>query len=350
MVAILPTDVTAWPRVDAPIVAVDTAFFDPDRFGRNAKHLLELSLGGPAADIRLPLLLIRGAEGGPRLVVTAGVHGDEYEGVRAVLDVCAALEPGEMRGDVLAVSVCHPPAFWGGTRCGPDGVNLARALPGRLDGQPTEAIAYHLARAVIARADFLLDLHSAGVALLMPAMVGYDDGDPRSREAAVRFGARVVWAHPRVAPGRTISFAAERGIPWLYTEASGGGRIDAAELEMFERGTFNLLRHLGILPGEAPPVAVDHHLVGDGDSDAAVRAAVEGFFVPHVDLLEHVAAGQLLAMIVDLHGRVRERVLAPASGVVALLRAHPVVAPGAPLCLLAELCTDGGPQEGGQGA
>lgn len=313
--------------------------FDPQRFDRNARYAFELVLDGAARDVRLPVQLLRGAGSGPCLVITAGVHGDEYEGVRAVLDVCADLDPREMQGDLLAVTVCNPPAFWAGTRCGPDGVNLARAFPGHLNGTATEVIAHHLGRTVIAAADFLLDLHSAGVSLLMPTMVGYDEGDRRSSEAALRFGAPVLWAHQHVEPGRTISMAAELRIPWLYTEARGGGRIDDRDLEVFRRGTVRLLRHLAILPGEAPLTRAEHHLSGDGNGDAALRATTRGFLVPHVRLLEYVVAGQPLATVLDLHGRALESVRAPASGVVALIRAHPVVSAGDPLFLVADLKT-----------
>jgi len=147
-------------------------------------------------------------------------------------------------------------------------------------GSPTQVLAFHLGHSIIARADFYLDLHSAGVKLLMPSMVGYDATDPRSREAAVIFGAPVVWGHPAIPPGRTISFAASRGIPWLYTEARGAGRIDAEDLAMFKRGVLNLLRYLHMLPGRVTParfaVSAQCHRVNVVDGHmAAVRVTLD---------------------------------------------------------------------------
>ena len=75
-------------------------------------------------------------------------------------------------------------------------------------------------------------------------MVGYRSTDVQARAAAEIFGARVIWSHPRVDPGRTVSVADQLGIPWLYTEARGAGRIHPDDLSMMKNGIVNLMRHL----------------------------------------------------------------------------------------------------------
>ena len=154
------------------------------RLRPGTKHALELPLEGAARDWSLPILYVRGRAPGRRLVVTAAVHGDEFEGVRAILDLYEQLDPSHMSGDFLSVPVANPPAFWNKSRTSPvDGANLAREFPGSLDKNCTSAIAYSLGQSIIAHADFYLDLHSAGIHLNMPRLVGYDARDPRSRDA-----------------------------------------------------------------------------------------------------------------------------------------------------------------------
>ena len=305
-----------------------TSSFHPNDHNRGQKHSLELDVGH--SDIRLPVILVRGSDQGATLVVTAGIHGDEYEGVRAIFDVVETLDPAAMRGDLITVPVSNPPAFWAGTRRSPlDGVNLARVFPGAPDQGPSEAIAHALAQTVIAQADFYLDLHSAGVACLMPTMVGYNANDTRGRAAAECFGAPVTWSHPTIAPGRTISFAHERGIPWLYTEARGAGRIHPYDLNVFRNGVTNLMRHLRILPGEpAPPGTIETRLHGDGDIEAGLLCQREGFFVPGVELLQTVTERQELGRTVNFHGETVETYQASSDGVIALVRQFPVVQPG----------------------
>ena len=97
-----------------------------------------------------------------------------------------------MSGDLLAVPVLNVPAFWSGTRTSPlDDANLARVFPGNPDGTPSQQIAWHFAHSVIARADFYLDLHSAGIHYRMPGMAGYPSGRPprpRGRRGLWRAG------------------------------------------------------------------------------------------------------------------------------------------------------------------
>ncbi len=101
----------------------------------------------------------RGDAGGHR-----AVHGDEYEGVRTLLELSRELDPARMSGDAIFVPVINPPAFWNGTRTSPlDGQNLARVFPGRPDGTPSESIAYWIDQAVFPHADLFIDLHSAGI-------------------------------------------------------------------------------------------------------------------------------------------------------------------------------------------
>lgn len=312
--------------------------FNPECFSRGQKYKLDLETESKPKGVRLPVLLVRGARPGKTLVATAAIHGDEYEGVRTIFDVFHALDPMHMSGDFLAVPVSNPPAFWNGTRASPlDGANLARVFPGDLNAGASSIIAYHLAQTIIARADFYLDLHSAGILWASPALAGYNANDTRSLDAALIFGTKIIWGHPVIPPGRTVSFATERNIPWLYTEAWGSGRIDPSELQLFVRGVFNLLRHLKILPGRPRRARLQWHLYGDGNTDKGLSAKYEGFCVPCVGLLQKVSRRQELGQVYDLHGKTIQTLRAASHGIVAMIRQFPVVHPGEPLFLITGL-------------
>src|SRR5258706_15246574 len=106
--------------------------FHPSSFNSSAKYRLKLRLD---ESLSLPVLLTRGARGGRTLVTTANIHGDEYEGVRAIFEVFDELDTGEMSGNWLAVPGANPPAFLNASGTSPiDGVNLARGFPGPPDG------------------------------------------------------------------------------------------------------------------------------------------------------------------------------------------------------------------------
>ena len=281
-------------------------------------------------------IAVRGAADGPTLLVSAGVHGDEYEGVRAIFETVEALDAGALRGTLLTVPVLNYPAHRAVTRHHPaDGANLARQFPGRADGTASERLAHAFATEFLPHADFYLDLHSGGIRFAMPSMVGYEAADPRGRAAAAAFGAPVIWGHPVIEPGRTISAARALGIPFLYTEARGAGRIHPDDLLMMRRGITNLLRHLGMLDGAPEIPAPPQRLHGIGNTDEGVYATASGFFMPSVALLDPVRAGQPIGRIVDELGEVLATPVAPADGIVGLLRELPPVDEGDVLLLVA---------------
>ena len=120
--------------------------FDPSDFEPGRKHRVSLVVRPDSPELDLPVLLVRGRNAGKTLVVFAGVHGDEYEGVRAILDLYEELDPDAMSGDFLAVPVANPPAFWAATRTSPlDEKNMARVFPGTWPPVPQTQLRTYLA-------------------------------------------------------------------------------------------------------------------------------------------------------------------------------------------------------------
>jgi len=290
--------------------------------------------------LRLPVLVARGAQEGPTVAVLGGVHGDEYEGPHAIRTVFSSLDPASLSGTFVGVPQTNPPAFAAGTRTSAlDGLNLARVFPGSPDGQPTEQIAHHLSESIIAKCDFLIDLHSSGTLWSMPTLVGYNaresDAGRRSGEAAMAFGAPVVWGHPDIARGRTVTEAADRDIPWLYAECPGGGWLHLDSAALYARGVRNVMAHLGMLPGPVNAPRPKFRLYGSGDIDSAATAGATGFLVRQVELLDRVQEGDVLGRVTGLAGETLEEVRAGSDGVLVFMRAVPSTTAGDLVFMLA---------------
>jgi predicted deacylase len=280
-----------------------------------------------------------GTRPGPTLTILAGIHGDEYEGPLAIAEQLAALPLGELAGTVLAVPVANPPAFAAGTRESPlDDKNLARCFPGSAAGTAIERLAWTLTTEAITPADALIDLHSAGVAYEMPLLVGYCVGPgavgARSRALALAFGAPLVWEHPESAPGRTLSAALDRGIPCVYTGASGGGGAPPETIRCYVEGLRRVQVALAMLPGTLPESRHVAFWRGAGDTDRTLAAPASGLLRGAVAVGDPVAVGQTLGEIVDYDGRPLATIGAPVDGVVVMTRRLPRVAAGDGLYLL----------------
>ena len=285
--------------------------------------------------LELPVLRLEGRGAGPRVAILGGVHGDEYEGISAAAAIWRAVEPDRLTGSLTIVPTCNLPAVDAGTRSSPvDERNLARTFPGAPDGTLTERIADTLSRHIIRACDFLIDLHSAGQHYAMPLLAGcYAGADDLGRlceAAALAFGAPLYWAHPDIAPGRSLSVALDAGIPNLYVECGGGGRVRAAHFDAYVTGVQQVLSHLGCLPAmraPAPPPRL--RLRSTGDLDTWLTVTTPGILLERVGLLDQVRERDLLGTVVDASdGELLQELRAPFDGVVVMARRTARVRPG----------------------
>lgn len=277
--------------------------------------------------VALPTVdLIESGRSGPCVALFGGIHGDEFEGVLAARSLARTLRSVLTCGTVRVVAPAHPAAWGTCSRESPlDGANLARVFPGRVDGTPTERVAYFLTNHVLCGSDALIDLHSAGSRFVMPFLCGYnDDGSSRAAESgrlAHAFGAEFVWRHAgALAPGRSLSAASELGIPAIYVEAQGGLSVRSKELQGYIYGVINVLHALGMSPPAAGATGARICVCGDGNTDAGITVQTGGFFVRHVEVGGRVGADDALGEILDEYGNTLERVVAPAGGYVMMLR------------------------------
>ena len=293
--------------------------------------------------LSIPVLAACGVKQGKALVVTAGIHGDEYEGIEAIYRVFEALDPQRMTGSFVGVPIVTLPAFWLGTRLNPlDLQNMARVFPGSLRGTLSQRLAWALVQEVFRHASLYVDLHSAGRHYRMLTLCGYTTVGGQAamaREGAECFGAPVIWEHPDCSPGRTLSATLAMGIPSLYTEAYGGGHVRAEDLECYTRGVANLLKFLDITEIAQAKLAPDYRplrLCGSGDLDFVVSCTHSGLFFSSVSPGAKVRAGDNLGTVRTLEGKIIETVVAPNTGVVVFIRATARIFGGERVAALAQ--------------
>jgi len=320
--------------------------FDRARLNSKEKMYFDVTVLPDGSAVRLPLMVVHGREPGKILLVLGAIHGDEHEGPQTVREIFDVLNPEGLVGKFVGVPTANPPAHRVSTRESPiDHLNLARIFPGRSNGTVSERIAYHIAK-MISMSDFLIDLHSSGAGLDSPTLCGYSaikgEAGRMSKEAAMVFGTPVVWEHPgEVPPGRTLSVAAERGIPSLYTETSGGGWLSKDAVVCYKNGVLNVMKYLGMLPGlKLEAGKVKHYIVGGGDLDKdSVTASSSGFLLSQVEVLDQVRQGDILGRIIDPLGETRQEIRAPSDGYVVFMKANPIVYSGESIYLLAHAPT-----------
>ena len=270
---------------------------------------------------------------GPTVLVTAGIHGDEYEGPAALALLARELRDKELRGRVLLAPVVNPLARLTGTRLTQqDGKNLARSFPGRRDGSETERLAAAVFEHLLLPSSFLIDLHSGGVEYLFVPVAGFY-GDIElgnaSYQAARSFGLTSLWQLPPTAG--VLSYEAMRlGKVAIGHEYLGAGQLSWEGTLAYLEGTKNCLRGWLILH-EDKPCTLPEQLCFTGDW---LLSSATGLFVSYAALGSAIEEGARLAEIRNERGEVLETFDAPFAGHVLGLRSKAHIQAGAWTVLL----------------
>ena len=115
--------------------------------------------------IAIPIAVAKNGSG-PTVLLTGGVHGDEYEGP----DRARPAHPRARSFQALRAADRRAggqlPRLLAGTRTSPiDDINLNRTFPGKRNGTATEMIAHYVTTELLPRSDYLFDFHAGGSSL-----------------------------------------------------------------------------------------------------------------------------------------------------------------------------------------
>lgn len=253
--------------------------------------------------IEIPIIVVKNGTG-PTVLLTGGVHGDEYEGQIAISRLAATLDPARVQGRVIMMPAVNMPAVQTDTRLSPiDGWDINRCFPGNPRGTFSQMLAHFLDSVILPLADISIDMHTAGhSADSAPSTNMHYLADPVMREktmaAAAAFGAPFNTVFAGVDEGATFTSCVERrGIISLGTELGGWGRVNIEGVRIGRRGIDNILKHMGVIEGEPDTVQRDgspetrHMQVRD--PSAYVFAPRTGLFEPTHDVGQDVEAGQI---------------------------------------------------------
>lgn len=230
---------------------------DFDKNGRQAGYLrapLSRNTSGWGV-IEIPIISVKNGAG-PTVLLTGGVHGDEYEGPIAISRLARTLDPARVQGRVIMIPAFNIPAVMNDTRLSPvDNRDINRCFPGNSRGTFSEMLAHFLDGYVLPHADVSVDLHTAGHSMesaLSTNMHYVADAGIRQKtmETAAAFGApfnTVFWG---VDEGATFTSCVERrGIVSIGTELGGWGRVNVEGVRHARRGIDNVLKHWGVIEG-----------------------------------------------------------------------------------------------------
>lgn len=284
------------------------------------------------ANLCVPIVAVNGGDG-QTVLVLGGNHGDEPEGQIAALNLAREVEVADVHGRLIIIPCLSPEASQAFTRLWPSGANFNRSFPGSPDGSPDAQLADYLSRYLFPMSDVILDIHSGGRTLMfLPWSEIHYVSDAAQRRAMVE--AMLAWntdyhcVYIDIAGTGLLVGEAERQRKIVVgTELGGGGHVTAQVHRLARDGLGNVLRHFGVLAGEAqtraelglPPATI----LRATERDNYLLAPESGLFEILVCLGERVEKGQAVGRIhfLERPDRPPESILARNAGIVCAMRA-----------------------------
>lgn len=289
---------------------------------------LDLGLASLFTDtpVEVPVIVERAAVPGPTVLITAGIHGDEVNGMEVVRQVISHGVNRPVRGSIICIPVINVFGFIGKSRYFPDGRDLNRVFPGIKNGSLASRVAWRITNEVLPVTDLCLDFHTGGGDRYNAAQVRIAPDDARLRQLAEVFHAPFTLVEPLIA-GSYRETCGKLGIPALLNESGMSLNLDKAIAREAVEGTIRLLAYLGMLaPGIRVPVP-GHRNIAVADSKW-VRAPRPGFLHVKVAMHQHVEEGDVLCTLSDPYGSWSEALAAPRSGYVINISRAPMVYEG----------------------
>jgi predicted deacylase len=267
---------------------------------RTGQPRVEHSYLNPIEEVEIPFGIIEGAEPGPCLLITAGVHGSEYCSIEAAVRMLK-MDPGRIKGTLLIFPILNVQGFRKRSIyvMPEDGKNLNRMFPGRPDGTVSEKLAHWLVTSIYPLADVYLDLHGGDLDESLAPFTLFPKGCEKSKALATAFGLPVAVAAG--GEGYTINAAYKLGVPSILPEVSGNGLWSEETVGQTLAGIERVMHHLGMI---SEPIEPAPQASPDFVTMWVPSAPVSGLWYASKELREPVAAGEILGEIRDVFGTV----------------------------------------------
>lgn len=302
------------------------------RPGETKDIRLDLSETYTGDKIRMPVRVIRAKKPGPRIFVTAAIHGDEINGTGIIHDFLFGEACDIQKGALILVPVVNVLGFESNERYLPDRRDLNRSFPGSPKGSMAARIAHKLITEITEKCDYGIDLHSAAFQRTNYPNVRADLSKPEIRKLASSFGCALV-IDGKGPLGSFRRECARKGVPTIILEAGEPWKIEPSVLQIGVQGIRNVLIHLGMLKGDVTPPPYQAII----RKTQWLRATVGGILKFHVSPGEFISEGQAIATNYSILGAEQNVITSPTCGIAIGMTTMPAVKPGEPVIHLASI-------------
>lgn len=272
--------------------------------------------------IELPVFVYRAKKDGPALLLTAGIHGDEINGIEVIRRMISGKKLMPERGSVIAIPLVNVYGFIHNSRNLPDGKDLNRCFPGGPTGSLARQIAHILMKEIIPNIDFGVDFHTGGSRISNYPQIRATLDVQENLELGKAFGAPFIVNSELIDKSfRKEAFKVGKHI--LVYEGGESLRIDENAIRWGIDGVCRLMKYLNMRDFNVPEA--DPQILKE---DSWVRAKISGIFSSGISYGQEVKKNEVIATISDPFGQSITEVKSPQRGYVVGINNMPVINAG----------------------
>lgn len=268
-------------------------------------------------DQHLPVWVFKGQQLGKKVMITAGIHGDELNGILTAQQLARQLKNTDICGCVIIIpainlsGIVHHSRDFHGTDQDLSTVNLNRYFPGNNQGNAAERylakLWHHL---LLPNADIAIDLHTQTTGACYPLYV-FADFRVEAALAMARLMAPDAILNDPGDVGVLETVWNRHGVSAITVEV-GSGKITQPEL--ITRAVTGVMQ---IITSQQPlATMIIEPCAIEASNVTSIRADIGGLTLTHVEMLTAVNTGDIIATQYDLFGNEINHYTAPCDGIV----------------------------------
>lgn len=273
--------------------------------------------------IEIPVYVFRSINPGPTVLLLAGMHGDEINGIEIVRRLIARKDVRKpLCGSIVAIPVINIISFLYGSRELPDGRDLNRCFPGSKTGSLGSRIAHDVMKEIVSQIDFGVDFHTGGAQISNMPQLRCVFSQEQNLEIANQFMPPFILNSP-FRENTLRKEAAKKGKTILVFEGGESSRFDYASIEEGINGCLRLMHACKMID-----TVVANNKTIQLDGATWVRAKASGLFHTTKSNGSSVEKGEQIGTISDPYGEMEEKIISPQNGYIIGINNKPVVNEG----------------------
>jgi predicted deacylase len=279
-----------------------------------------------SSSVGVPVIIERSKNPGPVVLFTAGIHGDEVNGVEIVRQIIAKGINKPKCGTIICIPVINVFGFINLKREFPDGRDLNRVFPGLKKGSLASRVAYKLVNEIVKEVDIIMDFHTGGAGRFNAPQIRIANNNPELETLANTFGSPFVLYSKNIKKSFRNT-CANLGKPMLLFEGGKSFHIDANITNIAVNGAKRVLNSLDMLSSKfkvSKPKDKPVYII----ASRWQRANYSGLFKPSTKIGSKVVKGDVLGHITDPYGKLNYSVKAIVSGYIINVNESPIVYQG----------------------